>query len=109
MDTAKNYQIKKAPKLIQLFGDKTKKTESAEHIIEFPGGAIEVARTTDGEYWAHIIINRGQALEDCAGLNSKRGTVVGARVDRGTGTIDELEDYGNVSQLAVLIHTEGPC
>lgn len=106
MNTAKNYLFKKAPKLIQLFGDKTRKVESSEHIIEFPGGAIEVARTTDNEYWAHIIINRGEVLEDCDGLQSKRGVVVGSRVDRATGVIDELEDHERVRQIAVLVRVE---
>jgi len=108
MNTAKNYLFRKAPKLIQLFGDKTRKVESSEHIIEFPGGAIEVARTTDGEYWAHIIINKGEVLEDCEGSQSERGVIVGTRVDRATGSIDELEDHERVRQIAVLIRTEKP-
>ena len=104
--TAKNYQIKRAPKLIQLSGDKTKKIESAQHIIEFPGGAIEVSRTTDGHYWAHILVNRKEVLDDCEGFSSKKGTVIDSRVDRLDGIIDELNQQEEVYQLAVLIRTE---
>jgi hypothetical protein len=106
VNTSKNYLFNKAPKLIQLFGDKTKKLESSEHIIEFPGGAVEVARTSDGNYWAHIIINRGEVLDDCDGLCSKKGTVIGSRIDRSTGKIEELEDFEDIRQIAVLVKTE---
>ena len=56
--TTKNFLYGKAPRKIELLGDKTIRPEPATHIIEFPGGAIELSRTTDGNYWAHIIVNR---------------------------------------------------
>ena len=67
--TCKSYIVGKAPKHIKLLGDKTQ-PECAQHIIEFPGGAIELSRTSDGNYWAHIIINRNYADNDCDGLLS---------------------------------------
>lgn len=45
-------------KVITLHGDKRLKTESAQHIINFPGGSVEVSRCEDGTYWAHIARNR---------------------------------------------------
>jgi hypothetical protein len=36
--TTRNYLIDRAPKRIELLGDKTKRPEPASHIIEFPGG-----------------------------------------------------------------------
>lgn len=104
--TAKNYQFKRAPKKIQLFGDKTKKTESAQHIIEFPGGAIELSRTTEGNYWAHVIVNRGQVIDDAEGFSSKAGRVIDSRIDRNDGNIVSLERQEEVYQFAVLIHPE---
>jgi hypothetical protein len=104
--TAKNYQIGKAPKLIQLFGDKTKKVESAQHIIEFPGGAIEVSRTTDGDYWAHIIVNREHVIDDAKGLRSKKGTVINSRIDRHEGTVFDLDRQEEIAQIAVLVRSE---
>lgn len=100
--TAKNYLYGHAPKRIELLGDKQKRPESAEHIIEFPGGAIEVARTSDGNYWAHIIVNRGQAFEDCNGRTSARGEVMGSRIQRPDG-LTPIERHEDVSQIAVLI------
>lgn len=52
-ETAKAYRFGEAPKRIELRGDKTTATESAQHIITFPGGAIELARVGDDEYWVH--------------------------------------------------------
>lgn len=103
--TAKVFQAGKAPKRIELLGDK-QRPESAQHIIEFPGGAIELTRTTDGLYWAHIQVNRGDVIDDAEGRVSAVGRVVASRVDRGTGVIDDLPDFKNVSQIAVLIGRE---
>lgn len=101
-DTAKNWPISKAPKYTQLFGDKTKKIESATHIIEFPGGAIEVSRTTDGNYWAHIIVNDQPAFADGSTRQSARGIVINSRLGRSTGVTD-FTSGDDIHQLAVLI------
>lgn len=102
--TAKVFQVGKGPKRIELIGDKTKKPESAQHIIEFPGGAIEVSRTTDGNYWAHIIINRGTVIDDADGRVSALGEVIGSRVGRdGDPSIPDLERQEDIEQIAVLI------
>jgi hypothetical protein len=45
-------------KVITLYGDKTRAIEPAQHIINFPGGSVEVSRCEDGTYWAHIARNR---------------------------------------------------
>ena len=103
--TAKVYQVGKAPKRITLLGDK-KRPESAQHIIEFPGGAIEVSRTSDGNYWAHIIVNRGDVIDDAEGRVSARGVVINSRVDRNRSRIDDIPNQNTVCQIAVLIKVE---
>lgn len=117
-DTAKAYQLGRAPKRIDLLGDKTKRPESAEHIITFPGGAIELARTSDGDYWAHVIINADADchLEDQ--FHSARGEVVASRVDfglddiRSTGVralaVPEGCSLAGVRQIAVLVRSLRP-
>lgn len=94
--TAKNYQIGKAPKKIILLGNKTK-PESAQHIIEFPGGAVEVTRLDDGSYWAHLIVNG-------TGFSPAQipGEVVDSRIDTKTG-IQDIPNASGLSQIAVLI------
>lgn len=99
--TAENYQFKNAPSLIRLLGDRAK-PESAQHIIEFPGGAVEVSRTTDGNYWAHIIINRGHTCKDFPGLGHCRAVVLDSRLQI-DGEVLDLPQDKSISQIAVLI------
>lgn len=108
--TAKNWPIGRAPRRIELLGEKTKRPESAQHIIEFPGGAVEVSRLDDGSYWAHIIVNRdGFGDGDGDGLTSANGSVVDARIDyahpRG---VEGIAAHGEIQQVAVLIRSKKP-
>lgn len=99
--TVRNWLYEKAPGFIRLIGDKAK-PEPATHIIEFPGGAIELSRTDDGDYWAHIITNRGQVLGCVDGLQSARGEVIRSRLDDGK-EIRDIDGGPDVRQIAVLI------
>jgi hypothetical protein len=109
-NTTKNYLIEKAPRQITLFGDKTRKIEPATHIIEFPGGAIELSRTSDGNYWAHIIVNRDFALPDeIEGLEGAYGNIVDSRMDYEFPTEPNIIAVPNavmLRQIAILIR---PC
>lgn len=87
---------------IVLLGDKTKKIESAENIIEFPGGAIAVMRTSDGNYWAHIHINRSDRVDDTKGLKAAFGRIAGARIDTADGVLP-IPAYPEITHLALLI------
>lgn len=101
-DTVKSYLISKAPRRIALLGDKTRKPESSVHIIEFPGGAIELSRTSEGNYWAHIIVNRQFADNDFDGMHRAFGEIVAARIDTDNG-VKQIPDYPGITQIAVLI------
>lgn len=105
--TAVNDLFDKAPAKRVLKGDKKRKPEPAQHIIEFPGGAVEVSRLDDGSYWAHIIVNRTQALETLApGTGSAFGVVIDSRVDwheRRLVAIPGLPDGASLTQIAVRI------
>lgn len=113
MSGAVNFQVDMfdaAPAKRVLRGDKKKKLEVASHVIEFPGGAVEVSRLDDGNYWAHIIVNRGQALDVFdPGMQSAVGEVVSSRVDwaeRRTEAIPGLPDQAKLTQIAVLIRPQ---
>jgi hypothetical protein len=103
----RNFRYGNAPQKITLLGDKTKKPEPATHIIEFPGGAVELSRTTDGNYWAHIIINRDFALpDDSTGLHEAYGEIVSSRIDYdfpAEPNIVALPNAEQVRQVAILI------
>lgn len=63
-------------KVITLRGDKSE-PESAEHIINFPGGHVAVMRTADGSYWAHIARER----DEHEGSGMGPGAFLESRVD----------------------------
>ena len=103
--TCKSYQIEKAPRKITLRGDK-KKPEPAQHIIEFPGGAIELSRLDDGSYWAHIIVNNEPGIDDCEGLQACASEIVDSRIDYewpAEPNITAIPNANALHQIAVLI------
>lgn len=55
-------------RVITLYGDPRREPESAEHIINFPGGHVAVMRTSDGSYWAHITREREEHAPGEAGV-----------------------------------------
>lgn len=105
--TSVTFLYGKGPKRIELLGDKTVRPEPATHIIEFPGGAIELSRTSDDNYWAHIIVNRDFALgQDAQGMVSSLGEIVGSRIDYEFPAEPNIVDVPNanrVRQIAILI------
>lgn len=104
--TAKVWPYKKAPAHITLLGDK-QRPESAEHVIEFPGGAIAVTRTSEGNYWAHIIVNHKWADSDQEGTYGAIGEVVDSRIGHASG-VDYTPDQESIDQIAVLIKPTFP-
>lgn len=100
--TAKNYPISTAPKRIELLGEKTQRPEPAQHIIEFPGGAVEVSRTSDGNYWAHILVHQEAPFADGSLRVSARGEVLGSRVATSDG-LTSIDGEASVTQIAVLV------
>jgi hypothetical protein len=96
-----------APAKRVLRGDKLKKAEPAQHVIEFPGGAVEVSRCEDGSYWTHIIINRDPLYSGPhKGRASAHGEVIDSRIDwheRGMGEIPAIPEGKHLTQIAVRI------
>lgn len=96
-----------APAKRVLHGDKTKKQEPAQHVIEFPGGAVEVSRLEDGSYWAHIIVNRDRLYSGPhKGRASAHGEVLDSRIDwheRRLEDIPGVPDHAHVTQIALRI------
>ncbi len=45
-------------------GDKSKALEPSTGIIKFPGGYVEVARCSDGSYYAHIAVVDAENIID---------------------------------------------
>ena len=106
INTTQNWLFDEAPPKVSLKGDKKRKPEPSTHIIEFPGGAVEVSRTGDGNYWAHIMLQHDYALSDCEGRASAIGEVIGSRIDYehpADPNIIEVPNAQAVRQIAILI------
>ena len=96
--------------IVELKGN-PKKPEPAQHLIKFPGGAIELSRTEDNEYWAHIIVNHNEAGNDIGGERERaHGVIVDSRVDMDHPLTDILKIPGHemVNHIAVRIRTKMP-
>jgi hypothetical protein len=54
--------------------------EKALTIVNFPGGSVEISRTTEGDYWAHIRVNQPTDGDVLLGFRHA-GRVTDARID----------------------------
>jgi hypothetical protein len=90
-------------KVMELKGDHGV-PESAQYIIIFPGGSIEVSRTSNDEYWVHIEINTGEILPETVRA-SKKGQIIDSRLDYSNG-IEEIPNLENLKHIAVRVSTK---
>ena len=74
-----------------IFRGNKKNPEPSLGVIKFPGGYVEVSRTSDGEYWCHTFIDESAKITD-------------SRIDYNGGqTIPSIPDEQNVQKIAVKI------
>lgn len=66
--------------VVLVEGDPKKRPEPSSHVIKFPGGWMELSRTSNDEYWAHLSVHKGQILDDLH-TEQVRGTVTETRID----------------------------
>jgi hypothetical protein len=62
---------------VRLFGDR-RNPEPQYFRVAFPGGDVDVTRTTDDEYWVHVRVN---TPEKCEFGDEVMGKLVDARLD----------------------------
>ena len=112
--TCKSWPLE-GRRTVELKGERSK-PESAQHIITFPGGSIEVSRTSDGDYWAHIAVNPEPATDCGIPIASRQGVISDSRIDfthdewsNRVGTdkpcIPSIEGGEKIQHLAVKIST----
>ena len=73
-----NFRGKSARGEFTLYGDKETKPEKPHTIIHFPGGHVEISRTSDDDYWVHFSLNHPGSLEPPS-------EVIDARIDTNSG------------------------
>lgn len=85
---------------IIIRGDK-RNPEPSTAIIKFPGGHVEVARCSDGTYWAHVRRDVQPQDED----QSTLGEVVGSRIDLTGGNVPSMPNECDVVGFSLRIAT----
>jgi len=73
------------------------KTEKPHTIIHFPGGDLEIARTTEGKYWVHVAVTATGTVENC------RIDCLGRYNDEANTTLAKEIKRGDVEHIAFLI------
>jgi hypothetical protein len=90
-----------------LHGDPAVRPERPHTIIGFPGGDVEIARTSDGNYWVHVAV-RTDHREDGSPLPA--GRIIRARIDAdaryaeaANAALNDEIAAGDVTHIAFLI------
>lgn len=103
-----NFAGKSAKGEFVIHGDPAIKIEKPYTIVKFPGGHIELTRTSDNKYWVHVGINHPDDPR-VTHEGEKPGKVVNVRIDaRGRYTFDTIlneivED--DVEHIAFLVES----
>jgi hypothetical protein len=74
---------------VELEGN-PKKPEPEHFRVMFPGGDVDIVRTTDNDYWVHLRVDRPQDGDDPE--RTDWGRIVDARVD-------SLKQHAHVTKL----------
>lgn len=91
---------------VKLEGDKSK-PEPIHFRVCFPGGDVDIVRTSDNQYWVHVHVDKEADLH---GPHETTGKIVDARLDIRGKHANETDcgDFNNpdLYHLAVKIETE---
>jgi len=95
-------------RVIELKGD-PRSPESAQTIVKFPGGSLEVSRCSNGQdYWAHIEVHADSIIEEAL-RESAQGEIIESRIDYapeyGDLGIAPIPNAQHARHIAVLIRT----
>jgi hypothetical protein len=74
---------------IRLQGDPSIRPEPVHVRVVFPGGDVDVVRTTDGDYWVHVRVDSAQDV--AAEVADQAGRIVDARLDIRTKHASETD------------------
>lgn len=83
---------------MMIFKGNKRTPEPSTGVIKFPGGFVEVTRTSEGHYWAHIGVDTSD-------------NIVHSRIDYAHGTFEEqtippIPAQDKITKIAVMI--DGP-
>jgi hypothetical protein len=87
---------------VELFGDITK-PETATFLVYFPGGYVEITRTTTNSYWAHVGVLRSDNSSGTRCDDRKVGNIVDSIVQTGRSNPENT----SLDMDRDLIHVRG--
>ena len=85
--------------MVEFKGDK-RNPEPSMAVIKFPGGHVEVSRTSDGKYWAHV-----EVVDSANVIDSRIDYEHDAAISMG---IPELPMGDKVKHIAVKVENTVP-
>jgi len=71
-----NWPGKNATGEFTLYGDREKTIEKVTTVINFPGGHVEISRTSNNQYWVHVGITHPENK-----WGAQAGKLIDARID----------------------------
>lgn len=96
---------------VRLCGDKYTRPEPISFRVAFPGGDVEVSRTSVDDYWIHVRVNRPASGQHIPG-ETPTARIVDARVDahdKHGGTLSaEVLAEPELYHLAVRVERDQP-
>ena len=81
--------------------------EPQSAIIRFPGGNVEVSRTTDGDYWAHVVVEKFDDEGEPQKFELAATRVDYEREFAKTHGIPDIADADHIQHIAVRFHRIG--
>lgn len=84
-----------------IFQGNPKNPEPGSAIIKFPGGHVEVSRTSDNRYWAHVEVEDPESIQSSRIDYSHEGyTATG-------GAIPAIPHADKIQHMAILVAAGG--
>jgi len=95
METLKVVSMGDAVQGVHLKGDKAN-PEPIHFRVCLPFGDVDIARTTDGQYWIHLRVNKADD-SDCIAGGKPIGAISGARLDIAGKSVNDNDcgDFDN--------------
>ena len=80
-----------------IFKGNPKKPEPRTGVIRYPGGHVEVTRTSDGSYWVHL------AVDDAVNIINSRIDYNYEKWCETNGEILRVPKEGNIKKIAIRV------
>jgi deferrochelatase/peroxidase EfeB len=90
---------------VELLGN-PQQPEPATFLLKFPGGEVEVSRTTDGDYWVHVLANQPDLSDGHRADGRALGTIINARCFRVDGEVPTSAVYDLAVRIQAVTASE---